>query len=81
MEGLPRANVQVEIFERPFNSDGVTQISLHTTDINGIAIFPVKVGHEYMLDNVALIPIEPKTEGDPVWQSIWANLTFYIPMK
>ena len=81
MEGLPRANVQVEIFERPFNSDGVTQISLHTTDINGIAIFPVTVGHEYMLDNVALIPIEPKTEGDPVWQSIWANLTFYIPMK
>jgi hypothetical protein len=34
-----------------------------------------------MVDNVALIPIEPKVEGDPVWQSIWANLTFYIPIK
>ena len=81
MAGQPRADVQVELFERPFNSDGEAQISLHTTDINGIAIFPVKVGHEYMVDNVALIPIEPKVEGDPVWQSIWANLTFYIPIK
>ena len=81
MAGQPRANVQVELFERPFNSDGETQISLHTTDNNGIAIFPVTVGHEYMVDNVALIPIEPQVEGDPVWQSIWANLTFYIPIK
>ena len=81
MAGQPRANVQVEIFERPFSSDGVARISLQTTDINGIAIFPVTAGHEYMLDNVALIPVEPKTEGDPVWQSIWANLTFYIPTK
>jgi len=81
MAGRPRANVQVEIFERPFNSDGKVQISLYTTDINGIALFPVTRGHEYMLDNVALIAIEPKVKGDPVWQSIWANLTFYIPNK
>ena len=81
MAGRPRANVQLELFERPFNSNEEVQIRLYTTDINGIAIFPVTIGHEYMLDNVALIPIEPKVKGDPVWQSIWANLTFYIPKK
>ena len=79
MEGQPRANVQVELFERPINSGEEAQIRLYATDAQGIAIFPVTMGNEYMLDNVALIPLEPKVEGDPVWHSLWANLTFSVP--
>ncbi|MFL2798861.1 MAG: DUF4198 domain-containing protein [Paracoccaceae bacterium] len=79
MAGQPRANVQVELFERPINSREGAQIKLYKTDDQGIAIVPVTVGHEYMLDNVALIPLEPKFEGDPVWHSLWANLTFSVP--
>ena len=32
-----------------------------------------------MIDNVALIPVEPEVQGNPVWHSLWANLTFNVP--
>jgi uncharacterized GH25 family protein len=81
MAGQPRVNVQVELFERPINSNEKVQIRLYTTNAQGIATFPVIIGHEYMLDNVALIPLETKVDGDPVWHSLWANLTFAVPKK
>jgi hypothetical protein len=32
-----------------------------------------------MVDNVALRPVEAASADDPVWQSLWANLTFAVP--
>ena len=79
MHGKPRSYVKVELFQKLIGSDETVEVTSYLTDINGIAIFPVQAGYEYMVDNVALIPLEPKKEGDPVWHSLWANLTFSVP--
>jgi hypothetical protein len=71
--------VQVEVFQRALRETGEVQISLHKTDADGVAKFPVTAGQEYMIDSVALIPIDPEVKGNPVWHSLWANLTFAVP--
>ena len=73
-EGTPRANTQVEVFEK--SSQGRVGIFTLKTDANGRANIPVKPGHSYMLDAVKLIPGE--TPG-AAWHTLWANLTFEIP--
>jgi uncharacterized GH25 family protein len=79
MNGRPRPYVKVELFRKLIETDEDFGIRSYFTDKNGIAIFPVKTGYKYMVDNVALIPLEQKKEGDPVWHSLWANLTFAVP--
>ena len=79
MAGLPRANAQVELFERAIGTTDEAAISLYRTDAEGIATFPVALGQEYMVDNVALLPLKPAVDGNPVWRSLWANLTFSVP--
>ena len=78
-QGAPRADVQVEVFEK--NSDLAVEISFYRTDENGIATFPVKPGHSYMVDAVVLR--EPSEEVaqrmSAVWETLWANLTFAVP--
>jgi uncharacterized GH25 family protein len=79
LDGQPRPDVQVEVFDRPIGSKEPVQITLYRTDANGIAQFPLSAGREYMVDNVALVALQPVSEGDPVWRSLWANLTFAVP--
>ncbi len=76
---LPRANVQVEVFEK--NADLSVEISLYQTDANGVATFPVKPGHSYMVDAVVLREPsqEVATRMSAVWETLWANLTFAVP--
>jgi len=77
LDEAPRVDVQVELFERA--PDGSIVITLHRTDANGVAVLPVRAGHEYQVDSVVLEPIEPEEERDPEWLSFWANLTFAVP--
>ena len=79
LDGQPRLDVQVEVFDRPIGSKEPPNVTLYRTDAGGFAQFPLRAGQEYMVDNVALVALEPATEGDPVWQSLWANLTFAVP--
>lgn len=77
-EGAPRSDVQVEIFDR--DSAGEVTISTTRTDAAGRAVIPVEPGHEYNIDAVVMLPLEvgdPATE--PVWESLWAGLTFAVP--
>jgi hypothetical protein len=76
-EGAPRADAQVEVFERA--PDGSVDITLHRTDEAGEAVIPVQDGHEYLFDAVVLRPYERTGEDDPVWQTLWAALTFAVP--
>lgn len=76
-DGAIRADVQVELFDRA--PDGTVTVTLHRTDADGIAILPVTAGHEYLADHVVLEPVEPVEEGDPVWHTYWAGLTFAVP--
>ena len=79
LDGQPRPDVQVEVFDRPIGSQEPAQITLYRTNANGIAQFSLSAGREYMVDNVALVALQPASEGDPVWRSLWAHLTFAVP--
>lgn len=74
-----RADTQVEVFERA--PDEMVSIALYQTDAEGIATFPVKAGHEYMVDAVVLRePSDQLAESTgAVWETLWANLTFAAP--
>ncbi|MEL6644346.1 MAG: DUF4198 domain-containing protein [Pseudomonadota bacterium] len=80
-QGAPRPDAQIEVFERAPSGDVV--ISTVRTDANGRASIPVRAGHVYMLDAVVLR--EPSADAltatgtPPVWESLWANLTFAVP--
>ncbi len=79
--GAPRANEQIEVFARD-SADAVT-ITTVRTDGEGKATIPVMPGSRYMLDAVVLR--EPSeslaTEKAVLWESLWANLTFAVPLS
>lgn len=77
--GAPRADAQIEVFEQTPNGE-LTIFTLRTNDV-GIANIPVKPGHKYLLDHVVLrtLPADMRTnDADPVWDSLWAALTFQV---
>lgn len=77
--GQPRADAQVEVFDRA--ADGTVSVSLYRTDAAGRAAVPVTPGHDYLFDAVVLrkAPPAPDTPGAPVWETLWAALTFHVP--
>lgn len=73
----PLQDVQIEVFRKA--PDGTVEITTERTDDDGRATIPVMPGHRYMLDTVVLRPLEMTEEGDPSWETLWANLTFEVP--
>ena len=65
---------QVELFAE--DADGNVDITLHRTDAEGVVTLPVEAGMTYMADAVFLEAVEPASEGDPIWVTHWANMTF-----
>lgn len=73
--GQPRADAQIEIFERA--PDGNVTTGIARSDLDGRVRIPVRSGYSYLLDAVVL---RPAPDGDrAVWQSLWAALTFAVP--
>lgn len=68
---------QVELFAQ--DRDGNVEITLHRTDAEGVVTLPVEAGMIYMADAVFLEPAEPAAEGDAMWVTHWANMTFAVP--
>ena len=78
LDGAPRGDAQVELFEKA--PDGRVEITLHRTDAAGRAVLPVRPGHAYLADAVALVPVDPaEADDDAMWWSLWAALTFAVP--
>ncbi|MEQ3625537.1 MAG: DUF4198 domain-containing protein [Celeribacter sp.] len=78
LDGEPRVDTQVEVFERA--ADDTVNTSYYRTDAAGQTTFPVKPDHEYMVDSVAMSATDnDDPQAGPVWRSIWANLTFAVP--
>lgn len=77
-DGAPRANAQVDIFARL--GEDTVEVSKTRTDENGVAVIPVRPGVEYLIDSVLILPL-PNNDPDrgPVWESLWASLTFEMP--
>jgi uncharacterized GH25 family protein len=78
-QGDPRANEQVEVYER--SARGYLSVFTVRTNRNGVARVPVKAGARYMLDAVVLREPSAKmaNQRGVVWESLWANLTFGVP--
>jgi len=76
----PRANVQVEVFEKA-SPEAEARIFTLRPDADGIATIPVKPAMTYQLDSVVLR--EPSAtlaaERTAAWETLWANLTFRTP--
>ena len=79
-DGAPRGDAQVEVFDRA--PDASVNITLHRTDDQGHAAIPVQPGHAYMFDAVVLreAPDALETEKSPLWETLWAALTFEVPL-
>ncbi|KIC27357.1 DUF4198 domain-containing protein [Leisingera sp. ANG-M6] len=76
-QGAPRAGAQVEVFAKA--PDGTVSITTQLTDAQGETAVAVLPGHSYLLDAVVL---RPAPEGaDYVWESLWAALTFAVPVR
>ncbi|MCB1342294.1 MAG: DUF4198 domain-containing protein [Pseudooceanicola sp.] len=79
-DGQPRKDAQVEIFDR--DKDKSVTVTTQRTDAKGEATIPVTPGHTYLLDAVILRPVNEGAAFDedlPVWESLWAALTFAVP--
>ena len=77
-EGQPVPDTQVELFARP--PEGDVTATLHRTDTDGKVVLPMQSGFEYLVDSVALVPVEADDVAkDVVWHSLWASLTLKIP--
>lgn len=77
LDDAPRPDVQVELFAMA--PGGTVEVTLHRTDDDGIATLPVAPGHRYLVDAVAMEPVEPVASDDPEWRTLWASLTFQMP--
>ena len=77
--GAPRADAQVEVFEK--DPTGAVIVSLTHTNADGIARVDVRPGHSYLFDAVVLRPSPEagNAERAPVWETLWAALTFAVP--
>lgn len=77
----PRADAQIEIYAR--DPEGQVTVSIVRTDAAGQAAVRVVSGMEYLLDAVVLREVEGATtvEAGPVWETLWATLTFAVPTR
>lgn len=78
-DGAPRPDAQVEVYER--DAALAVTVSITRTDDAGVAVFATKPGHDYLVDAVVLRPAPDagETENSPVWETLWASLTFHVP--
>lgn len=78
-QGAVRPDAQVEVFARA--PGGSVDVTLHRTNAAGEAVIPVISGHSYIFDAVVLRPAADMVDPakDPVWETLWAALTFAVP--
>lgn len=76
-KNAPRANAQVELYAQA--PDSTVTVTLFTTDDQGEATLTVTPGYRYLADAVVLRAMSPQAPSDPVWESLWASLTFAVP--
>lgn len=80
-QDAPRPDAQIEVFER--SPEGEVAVQLHRTDADGNAAIPVQPGNAYLFDAVVLrqAPDPGDDPKAPVWETLWAALTFAVPAK
>jgi cobalt/nickel transport protein len=79
--GAPRRDAQIEVYAR--DAEDVVIVHILRTDDQGHAAIPVEAGLEYLLDAVVLRPAADATTvaDGPVWETLWASMTFAVPAR
>lgn len=72
LDGAPLEGRQVTLFR----DDGEVTRTTFETDAAGRVTLPIEPGAAYLVSSVVMAPIE---DGDVVWQSHWASLSFRLP--
>ena len=86
-QGKPLPDADVQLFSRPAGQRQQESMPRHfTTDANGIAVVPVRSGHDHLLNAVIMLPLKPSEKAadnahGAVWISHWASLTFTTPSR
>ena len=78
-DNAPRGNAQVEVFER--NEKKEVRVFTMRTDDEGQVNIYVKGGNDYLINSVVLREFTSNDENAPLWESLWAALTFSVPQK
>lgn len=77
LEGNPRREVPVEIFQRL--PDGEVTYETTYTDDTGRVLLEPRPGAVVLVNSVAMLPIDPPEADGAAWHSLWASITFAIP--
>jgi len=79
--GVPRPDAQIEVYAR--SADDTVTVTITRTDDQGHAAIPLEAGFEYLIDAVVLRPVTGATtvEDGPVWETLWASMTFAVPAR
>ncbi|WP_316014962.1 DUF4198 domain-containing protein [Roseobacter sp. HKCCA0434] len=73
-DGAPQPEARINLFHRA--EDGTVTLHHLTTDAEGRATVPAIGPGFYLANAVFMEPREPVEDGDPVWHSHWASLTW-----
>lgn len=73
-DGEPLSGRQVALFI----DRGRVQKRTLVTDDQGVVRVPLEAGGRFLLNGIDLKPVD---DGDVVWQSYWASLTFGLPVR
>ena len=77
-QGRVLPGARATLFSR--DPDGLVTTSKFTTDKQGTVRVRAAAGHRYLLDHVTIRETDPaKDRNRPVWESLWASLTFSGP--
>lgn len=77
--GAPRADAQIEVYAR--DTQDSVEVTITRTDAQGRAQIAVQPGFDYLLDAVVLRPAPQAGAGGPVWETLWASMTFAVPPR
>lgn len=77
LDGVPRSDVQVEIFQKL--PDGQVTYEIARTDDMGRVLLRLRSGAAVLINSVAMLPVNPLGADNAAWHSLWASMTFAVP--
>lgn len=84
-QGEPLADTHVNVFNKPnhFSKKAETKLTVLRTDTDGRVVVPAGDGGMFLINAVKMNEASPETtkESGAVWVSLWASLTYALPVN
>lgn len=75
-QDAPQADTQITVWRKA--AQGAVSHDVYRTDAQGLVHVPVTSEESYLVDAVIIRPLEPATQRDPTWETLWASITFAV---